>query len=324
MSSDSRTARDGLIFGVIAYGLWGVIPLYFKLIAHISPWEQLAHRVAWSALFLGLVVTGMRRWSTVAGVARDRRLTLFLLASTLMIGGNWLAFIYAVSQNRVMEASLGYFITPLGNVALGCIVLGERLRRGQAIGIALAVIGVGVQVAARGEVPWIAISLTLTFSMYGLLRKMARIDALVGLAFETLTLTPIALGYLCWLASTHSGEFGQPRPGIFWLLAASGIVTSIPLLCFAAAARRLPLTTLGILQYIPPSMQFMLAVFVFGEKFSTPQAVSFAFIWTAVVIYTVDSVRRYRRDVAERELASREASLIEARTNEPRAAIGTR
>jgi chloramphenicol-sensitive protein RarD len=294
------SSKHGIIYGIAAYGSWGLFPLYFKAVASVPPVEVLAHRALWSFVVLAVLVGWVGRWGELWRELRSRKLRLMLAASTLLITVNWLLYIQAVATDRVLEASLGYFVNPLVSVLLGVAFLGERLRLYQTLSIVLALAGVLVMVALLGEVPWIALTLALTFALYGLLRKIMPVDGLVSLAVETLLMAPVALAYLAWLAASRGGGQGftwgmATGPGMCGLLMLSGPITSIPLLFFGAAARRLRLSTMGILQYLSPSLQFMLAVAVFREPFTAAKAVSFGLIWLAIALYTADSFRAVRQ-----------------------------
>lgn len=293
-------AQRGVLYGVAAYGCWGLIALYFKAVASVRPLEVLAHRVAWSFAFLAIVITLVGRWGDFRRCLASRRAVVMLLGSTLFIGANWLTFIYAVGSRHTVDASLGYFINPLVNVTLGTIFLGERLRPLQWVSIALALGGVGVLTILLGALPWISLVLAFTFAFYGLLRKTMPAGGLIGLTVETLLLTPLCVVYLGWL---HVADRATGTSLALWaLLAASGAVTSLPLLLFTEAARRLPLSTMGILQYITPTMQFLVGVFLFGEPFSQAQLLGFALIWIAVGIYVADSLRHAQRKAAVLDL----------------------
>ena len=287
-------SKHGIIYAIAAYGSWGLIPLYFKAVAGVAPVEVLAHRALWSFALLAVLVALMRRWSELGRELQSGKLLAMLGLSTLFIAANWLVFIYSVISGQVLQASLGYFINPLINVLLGVLFLRERLRPNQILSIMLALIGVVVLAAFVGKVPWIALILALTFGLYGLMRKIMPVDGLVSLTVETLAMTPFALVYVGCLATTRPGAEGSL--GTLGLLALSGPVTTIPLLFFGAAARQLRLSTMGILQYLSPTIQFLLAVVAFREPFSTAQIVSFGCIWTAIVIYTADSYRAVRQD----------------------------
>lgn len=287
-TADARAnrPRQGMIYGVLSYGLWGLIPLYFKLVADVWPPEVLAQRVIWAWLLLAVLITLVGRWGEVGLALRSKPIMLALGASTLLLAFNWFVYIYAVTANRIVDASLGYFLNPLVNVLLGVVILGERLRRWQTAGIALA----GVGVAILG-VPWIAVSLALSFAFYGLLRKQVAVDGLLALFVETLLLAPVALAFMGYLQVTGASVFVASNPAMCFTLMASGVVTCVPLLLFGAAARRLRFATLGILQYLAPTIQFLLAVFLFGEPLSTTKLVALCFIWTAVAIYAIESLR---------------------------------
>lgn len=278
-----------------AFGLWGLIPIYFKAVEEVPAFEIIAHRVVWSALLLALVLLLVGRWRAVQAAALDRRLMRTLAASATLIGINWTAFVWAVNNDRVLETSLGYFINPLVNVLLGVAFLKERLRVGQWIAVALAAGGVGNLVVGYGALPWVAIALPVTFGLYGLLRKLARVDATTGLLVETTILSPFAVVYLVWLAADGGGAFLRAGPAIDLLLLAAAPVTAVPMMWFAAAARRLKLSTLGFFQYLAPTLTFLLGVFVYREPFDPARQLTFALIWLALAIYSVDSVIAGRR-----------------------------
>jgi chloramphenicol-sensitive protein RarD len=282
----------GILYGIAAYGSWGVFPLYFKTVAGVRPVEVLAHRALWSFAMLAVLVGLLGRGKEVWRELHSRKLLLMLALSTLFIAANWLMFIYAVTSGQVLQASLGYFVNPLINVLLGVLFLRERLRPRQTLSIGLALIGVLVLTALVGKIPWVALTLALTFSFYALMRKLMPVDGFVSLAVETLLMVPMALAYLGYLAVTSSRE--PLRLSTVGLLMLSGPITTVPLLFFGAAARRLRLSTMGILQYLSPTLQFLLAVLAFREPFSSAQLLSFACIWAAVLIYALDSLRAAR------------------------------
>ncbi len=290
----STRSKQGIIYAIAAYGSWGLFPLYFKTVASVAPVEVLAHRALWSFAVLAVLVAFLGRWSELGRELRSGKLLAMLGLSTLCIAVNWLLFIHAVVSGQVLQASLGYFINPLVNVLLGVVFLGERLRPYQNVSIMLALVGVVVLTCFVGEVPWIALTLALTFGLYGLMRKIMPVDGLVSLTVETLAMMPIALAYFVYLGATRQGAGNSI--GTLGLLALSGPVTTVPLLFFGAAARQLRLSTMGILQYLSPTLQFLLAVVAFQEPFSTAQIVSFGCIWTAITIYTADSFRAVRQD----------------------------
>ncbi len=295
-------ARQGVIYGALSYGLWGVVPLYFKLVATVAPQEVVAQRVVWSFVLLSLVLTLVGRWGEVLPALRSRPVIAALATSTLLLAFNWFVYIYAVSTDQVVEASIGYFLNPLVNVVIGVVVLKERLRRWQVASVGLAMLGVAIL-----GVPLIAVSLALSFAFYGLLRKQVAVDGLLGLFVETLLLAPVALGFIIYLRSLGASAFVFNDPAMCLKLAASGVVTCVPLLLFAAAARRLQFATLGFLQYLAPTIQFLIAVLLFREPLSTVKVISLSLIWTAVGIYSLDSLRMLH----QRRLTLREAERLD-------------
>ena len=290
--------HSGLVYAAVAFTWWGLFPLYFRLVTTVPAPEILAHRVVWCLLCLALVLTGRRQWGWLRRVVHQPRVLAAFVASALLIGANWLVYIWAVNHGHVIEASLGYFITPLVNVLLGVTLLHERLRRLQWLALAIAAAGVLWLTVQAGQPPWIALSLALSFGGYGLLRKIAVLGALEGLTLETLLLAPLALLVLSIAASQGSASF--PAPDVLtnlWIVAL-GPITAVPLLLFAAGARRLSMATLGVVQYLGPTIQFLLGVWVFGEPFSGARFVGFAGIWLALVIYTLDGWRVSRAAMA--------------------------
>jgi chloramphenicol-sensitive protein RarD len=269
------------------------MPLYFKAVENVPPWQLLAHRVLWCLLLLAVVLTVMRRWPEFFRCVRTRRTLGLLCISALLVGANWYFYILGVSTNRIVETSLGYFINPLFSILLGLVFFRERLRSWQWVAIALATAGVTYYVCALGALPWIALVLAASFGTYGLVRKVTVVDAVVGLTVETLVLVPVAALYLAWVQADGTSVFGSD-PLTDALILASGVVTAVPLLCFAQAARRLPLSTLGFLQYLAPSLQLALAVLRLNERFTGPHAVCFSLIWAGLLIFTIDSLRALR------------------------------
>jgi chloramphenicol-sensitive protein RarD len=286
--------RIGVVAGLSAYLLWGFIALFFKLLTHVPPVIVLSHRIVWSAVFVGAILTVQRRWGDVGAALRSRRGMAILGASTVMIAANWFVFLWAVTNRQVVQAGLGYFINPLVSVLLGMAFLRERLRTGQAWALLLAAAGVALQVFARGQVPWVALSLALSFGFYALLRKTAPAGPIVGLFVETILLLPPAL--ICIVGAERFGPSGAGHftGHTYAILASSGVVTAVPLLLFATAARRLRLATMGFLQFISPTCQLLLAVLAFHEPFTRWHLASFALIWAGLAVYTVDSARGYR------------------------------
>ncbi len=300
----ARDRRAGLIFGLSAYLLWGVLPLYFKALVHVSPGEILAHRIIWSLVFLTVLVTLWRRWASLKAALATRRVVLTLVASSVLIAINWLVYIMAVVSGHVLEGSLGYYLNPLVSILLGVALLGERLSKAQVFATCLAGAGVAVLAVGAASGLWISLTLAASFALYGYLRKIVAVDALEGLSIETAMLAPIALGWIVYVDSTGQGGPGSWSWGTIFLLVAGGAITAIPLLLFTAAARRLPLSTMGFLQYIAPSLQFLMAVILFGEHLTTAHLVCFGAIWTALAIVTIDGWRRAMR--------SRRAPALEA------------
>jgi len=296
---DTRESAKGVAYGLAAYGTWGVAPLYFKAVALVPALEVLGHRVVWSVVLLIGWMAWRRRLGEAVRAVRVRATFLTLTATTVLIAANWLVFIWSVAHNYLKFASLGYFMNPLLNVLLGYLFLKERLRRLQTVSVLLAGCGAGYLVFGGPRVPAVGLGIAAllagTFGFYGLLRKTVRTDALVGLTVETTLLAPFALGYLIYLAGTGVGTFGARSLQMDVLLAFAGLLTSVPLLWFTNAARRVSLSTLGFMQYLAPTGHFLLAVLVFGEPCAPVEWTSFGFIWAALTIYSADAVIAQRR-----------------------------
>ncbi|WP_370229499.1 EamA family transporter RarD [Marinobacter nauticus] len=275
----------GVVYGLGAYTLWGSFPLYFALFKGIPSWEVLIHRVIWSCLFLALVISILKRWPPVVAALRQPRRLGYVLGCAVFIALNWGIYIYAVETRHVLQASLGYFLTPLVNVAMGLLILGERISRLQAAAVGLAAVAILYQLLLLGELPWITLVLAFSFGTYGLMRKKVELDGLSGLFVETLLLLPLGLLTLARLSSQGLSHFSDSTYSAL-LLASSGAVTAIPLLAFAGAARRLKLSTVGFLMYINPTIQFLIALYIFHEPLSTAKLVSFVMIWVALAIYS--------------------------------------
>jgi chloramphenicol-sensitive protein RarD len=289
--------------------MWGLVPVYFKSLGHVRPIEVLANRITWSVVFLALLITVRRRWPDLVRSLHSPGLLRLLIASSLLNGVNSFCYIYGVATDRITQTSLGYYITPLVNVLLGMIFFGERLRAGQWAALVAATSGVLYLALDGGEWPWIALCIALSFGLYGLVRKKAVVDTITGQTVETTLLLPAALGAMAWWAHDGSLALGHVNGTTDILLASSGAVTAIPLLCFGLAARRLRMSTLAFLQFIAPSLQLLQAVLFFDEPFAPARRVSFGLIWTALVIYSVDSMLAYRRRVTvQPALASAEES----------------
>ncbi len=286
--------RRGTAAGLSAYLLWGCFPLYFPLLEPAGGVEIVAHRVVWSLLFVALLLTALRRWPLVRAAVTDRRTLLVLAGASVLIAANWLVFVYGVNSGHVVETSLGYFINPLVSVLLGVVVFSERLRPLQWTAVGLATVAVVVLTVDHGRPPWIALTLAATFGAYGLLKKLVRVEAAPGLFVETLVTVVPALVVLGVLHGTGRGTAGSEGTGHLLLLMASGVATAVPLLLFAAAARRIPLSTVGLLQYVTPLMQLALGVFVFHEPMPPARLAGFAIVWAALAVFTVDSLRSAR------------------------------
>jgi chloramphenicol-sensitive protein RarD len=284
--------RTGLLAGIVAYGSWGFVPLYFKAVAAAPPWELISHRVAWSVLLLLALVARKGQLPELRQALRPGRTLAMLALASVLIAVNWLVYIWAILAGRVMEGSLGYFINPLVNVGLGLIVFRERLERPVGIAVAVASLGVVWLTVGLGHLPWISLGLALSFGAYGLVRKLVPVGAVLGLCVETLLLLPLALGYLAWAGANGRLAFRSGNLRLDVLLVLAGPITAVPLIFFAAAARRLPLSTLGFLQYVSPTLQFLLAVFAFGEPLDATRAGAFAFIWAGLAIFTAFTLRK--------------------------------
>jgi chloramphenicol-sensitive protein RarD len=284
-------ATRGKLLAVAAYGLWGVIPIYWKLLRALPAAELLAHRVL-SSLAVGLLlVAATRRWREFAGVLRTRRRLLPIVASSLLIGINWLVFIQAVNTGRVLATSLGYFLNPLVSVLLGVGFLGERLTRGQVVAVGLGAVGVLYWAIELGQAPWIALALAASFGLYGLVRKLAAVGPLEGFTLEVLLLAPAAAVFLAVLSSRGTLAAARESAATHALLAGAGVITAAPLLCFTSAARRLPLSTLGFFQYLAPSLSFLIAVGFYHEPFGRGQAIAFACVWVALALFSLATRR---------------------------------
>lgn len=283
--------NQGMLLASLAFLCWGLFPLYFHALDEVPAQEILAHRMLWSLLFLGIVLTVRRQWSWLPKLARQPKVVAGFVASAFLLSANWFIYIWAINHGHVIDASLGYFITPLLNVMLGFFLLHERLRAMQWLAIAIAACGVAWLAWQTGQIPWIALLLAASFGGYGLLRKTAALGALEGLSFETMILFPLAAAYVAWLGwHGHSAFINTDASTTRALLVASGPITAIPLLMFAAGARRLPLAVLGLLQYIAPTMQLLLGVWIFGETFSDARLLGFAIIWGALVLYAAEGL----------------------------------
>lgn len=289
--------NTGILYAALAYIAWGLFPLYFKQVADVPSLEVVMHRTLWSLVFVFGVLMVRRQWSWMGTVLCQPKVLAAFVLSAMLLSGNWLTYVWAVQNQHVVDASLGYFILPLVNVALGFVFLRERPRSGQWMAVAVAAAGVLWLAVQAGRLPWIALVLALSFGFYGLLRKVAVLGALEGLALETLVLAPVAAVVLGWWAWQGQGALVQGTPAtVGWLLLA-GPMTAVPLLLFAAGARLIPMSTLGILQYISPSLQFALGVWLFHEPFEPARLVGFVLIWAALLVYSMEGWWTRRRVV---------------------------
>ncbi len=282
--------RLGPIYALLAYSTWGLLPIYWKFFGTTSAVEVLSHRMIWSAVFLVGILLVQRRLGDLVELFKSPRKVLVLLLTASLLTFNWGLYIYGVNSDRVVEASLGYYINPLVTVLLGFVFLKERLHKMQQVAVALAVLGVGYFIWQLGTVPWIALSLAISFAFYGLLRKVVAVAPLAGLAVETLLITPLVLLVVSWLAVSGQGRFGESLP-MTLLFIGAGVATSMPLLWFNKAAKRLTLATLGFFQYLAPSLSLLLGVFVYGEPFTPVHVVTFSCIWAALLLYSVTAMR---------------------------------
>lgn len=289
-ASAATQHRAGLLAGLGAYSLWGLLPVYFKLLPGVSALELVAHRIVWSVAFLAFVIAGYRLWPALLRACRQPRLLGALALSSLFIAVNWAVYMWAIESDHILAGSLGYFLNPLVNVLLGTLVLKETLKRGQFIAVLIAAAGVAILAAGEWQTLWISLSLAVSFGLYALVRKLTPVDPAIGLAIETIILALPALAYLHWLSSEGTLMFGQG-----WLLTlgliGTGAITSVPLMLFARAARSLTLITLGVMQYIAPSIQFFVGILLYGETLSPERWASFTLIWIALALFVWDSLR---------------------------------
>ena len=293
--SHHYSARAGLLYGLAAYGLWGLVPIYFQELKPVPPAELLAFRVVFTVILMGLILTMARRWGDLVRLFKNRKTMSRMLLSTLLISINWYAFLYGVLHGKILETSLGYFIAPLVNVALGIVIFSERLRGLQWIALIFAAVGVAYRIIWMGEIPWIALTLAVSFSLYGMVRKQAGVDGILGLTVETMLLLPIAMIYLITVLNQRPLTLGLVSPWVDWMIVLSGAITAAPLILYAQAVRRLQYSTIGILQYISPSVTFVLAVTVYREPFPVELQICFACIWVGLLLFMFDSVHHLTR-----------------------------
>jgi chloramphenicol-sensitive protein RarD len=289
------STRRGTLYGAGAYVLWGLFPLYWPLLAPAGALEVLAHRIVWSLAVVAVLLAALHRTPQLVAVVRNRAKLWRLSLAAVVVAINWGTYIYGVTHDRVVETSLGYFVNPIVTVLLGVLVLGERLRRLQWTAMGLALLAVVVLSVQGGRPPWLALVLAFSFGSYGLLKKTADVGAVEGLGVETLVLLVPAGAYVAWLAASGGSTFGSHGPGHAGLLALSGVVTAVPLLLFGAAATRVPLTTLGVLQYLAPTLQFLIGVLLYGEPMPLAELLGFVLVWVALALFTSDTLRRRRQ-----------------------------
>lgn len=286
---DAATIRAGYLYGLSAFVFWGVVPIYFKWLGHVPAFDVTAHRIIWSMPFLALIAYAGGQWRSVGALLTVKRL-LFFFASAIAISSSWFIYIWAIAVDRLLEASLGYYIAPLMLAVFGVVFLKERPTKRQGIAIGLAAVGVGVLVVRFGAIPWVALGLAATQPGYALVRKLAPADPVSGLLVETALLSPFLIGILIWLGPESATATADVST--WTLLIFSGLVSALPMIWFIAAARRLPLVAVSLMQFIAPSLNFLLAVGLFGETFTTTHMIAFAFIWTALAIHVYESVRK--------------------------------
>jgi chloramphenicol-sensitive protein RarD len=301
--------RLGLILGISAYGMWGLFPLFFPLLEPATPLEILADRFVFSLVFMALLLTVTRTWARMRPVLADRRALLLLLAATVLIGTNWGVYIWAVNSGHVVEASLGYFINPLVLVLMGTLLLGERLRALQWSAVGIASVAVVVLTASYGRLPWVALVLAFSFAGYGLVKKLAGVDPLASLTVETAYATPLALAFLLWLQASGALVLGHSSTANTLLLLSCGVVTAVPLILFGGAANRVPLSTIGLLQYLTPTIQFLIGVLLVGEQMPAVRWVGFAIVWLALAVFTYDGLRQNRSNRAARRARDSSADV---------------
>lgn len=299
-SGSLSSQKQGLIYAVLAYTIWGLFPLYWHPVMEVNVWQIVAHRVIWSAVFMAILLAWRGEWWQVIKAFKVKKILLVFSVSSILLSSNWLIYIWAVTHGHVVDASLGYFINPLVNVFLGWVVFKECLSVMQYLALTLAAIGVLWLTYLSGSFPWVAISLALTFGFYGLLRKVAPLGALSGLALETFLLLPFAIMFLMFVAWDGTLEFRDLSTLVIVILMGSGVATSVPLLMFATGARRVSLATMGMIQYISPTLLFLSGLYIFHEAFNPTRFVGFLWVWAGVLLYLVSSVLRYRQRAADK------------------------
>jgi len=295
LNSSRDESKLGMIYAICAFTFWGLIPIYYKQISQVTPFEVLAHRVIWSVVVLIVLLMITKQTNIVKDIFKSLKQLKYLILSSLLVSVNWLIFIWAVSNNQIVETSLGYFINPLVNVVLGYMFFAERMNRNQYIAIGIAIIAVLYQIVSLGSLPVVSLALAFSFGFYGLVRKKIEIPSIPGLFVETIVILPFALAYLYYLFSTNSSYFFDNDIYVSFLLSLGGIVTVIPLLLFNGAATRMKLTTLGFFQYIGPTLAFLVAIFIYNEPMNMDKLITFVLIWIALVIFSWDGIINKKR-----------------------------
>ena len=282
-----KKSNSGVLYAIGAYGIWGILPIYWKAMKQIPAGDILAHRIFWSFLFLAAIISGLRKWDEFRHAFTSVRSILAVSLASILISTNWLVYIWAVNSNHIVEASLGYYINPLLTIMLGMIVLRERADFWQFVSIALAFIGVGFLTYQYGRVPWVALTLAVSFAVYGLVKKLSKLSSLTGLAAETMMVAPLALGFLIFQISTQAVAYVDISLFMVAMIILTGVVTSVPLLLFAQGAKRVSLSTLGFVQYLSPSLSLLIGIFIYKEKFTHIYLISFSCIWVALAIFSL-------------------------------------
>lgn len=308
MMMEKNNIRNGILYAAVAYLIWGLFPIYWKNLQGVGADEILASRVLWSFVFMAIILTFTRKWKlfyqTLLSFKKNKKQGLMLFIASILVSCNWFIYIWAVNANKIIETSLGYYINPLVSVLLGIIVLKEKLSKIQYVSVALAGIGVFIITFSHGAFPWVAISLALTFGLYGLAKKLIKIDSEIGLTLETMFITPFALLYLGYLFIKGDHAFLNVSASLDVLLMTSGVLTVIPLLFFAKGAQRIPLSMLGFIQYLTPTLTLILGVFVYHEPFTSSHLLSFMFIWLALTIYSLSKTKLFSKSRKHKEVKS--------------------
>lgn len=299
MSSNLKDDKTGMIYASLAFISWGILPIYWHYMEQVPPLQILAHRFVWSFIFVAILVTLRKQWHLIKEVLSSKKTILFVLAGSIFMSTNWFIYIWSVTNDRVIEASLGYYINPLISIAFGMLFLKERLNRWQTISLCLALISVIILTINYGQFPWVSISLALTFALYGLFKKLVEADAIISLASETIFITPFAIVYLLFVENNGTGSLNHVSTLIIFLLIISGILTAIPLLWFGIGQKRVSMFTMGFLQYIAPTINLILGVFFFHESFTSIEFISFSFIWLSLVVFTFSHIKDMKIPVLE-------------------------